>query len=353
MTGKEKIVVNGRNHGLSMGALFIVTILLFSTLLFLGSCALNTGRNSSALSVTEESSSLTSHTAGSGSFESGFSLSSSTNPPSSSRFDSATDLKITPSSTVVSKPVATPTPKPTVKPTATPVPTLIPGDYIPKINPETGYDESLTGRNLFLTYDDGPSSNNTPIVLATLKKYHVKATFFVCGPDTPERRALIKQEFEQGHAIGIHCYSHYLNKLYASESSFFADFNKIEAMVKAVTGIQPVLYRFPGGTNNGFISKSLSDLIIRKLKDKGYEYYDWNVSSQDSANPSVQQIANNVITQCRNRVKAKTPSLILIHDSGSRTNSATATDLFLKELTRAGYYFASLDKTVPPVHFRK
>lgn len=225
--------------------------------------------------------------------------------------------------------------------------------YTPNINEVSGYDDNITGKNIFVTYDDGPSVNNTPIVLDTMKKYNIKATFFVCGPDTAERRALIKRAFDEGHAIGIHCYSHYLRSLYKSETSFFADFDKIEKMVIKATGKKPNLYRFPGGTNNGYISRDLSKKIIIKLKAMGYEYYDWNVSSFDSNSPPINEIASTVIKQCKKRINTKTPSIILLHDSSSRSNTAHASDIIFKELKEAGFYFAPLSHTVKPIHFVK
>lgn len=225
--------------------------------------------------------------------------------------------------------------------------------YVENIDLSTGYDEGVTGKNVFLTFDDGPSLINTPRVLATLKKYNVKATFFVCGPDSPTLRKLIKQEFDEGHTIAIHCYSHNLTALYKSEASFFADFNKIEAIVYETTGVKPTIYRFPGGTNNGYVKKALSDSLIIKLKERGYEYYDWSISSFDSNTPPADQIFNNIVSQCDKMVNAKRPSIVLAHDSASRTTTADALDAVLKNLIDNDYYFDSLKKTVKPVHFIK
>lgn len=218
---------------------------------------------------------------------------------------------------------------------------------------EPVYDKTLTGKNVCLTFDDGPASNNTPKVLAALKKYNVKATFFICGPDTPEMRKMIKQAFDDGHTIGIHCYSHKLKSLYKSEESFFADFNKLESIITEVTGSKPNVYRFPGGTNNGYIKKAMSDTLIKKLKERGYEYYDWNASGMDDNRPPAQQIANNVIRQCKVREKAKTPTIVLLHDSFGRYTTGDAVPIILEELTAKGYTFIPLSHAVKPVHLVK
>ena len=53
-----------------------------------------------------------------------------------------------------------------------------------------------------LTFDDGPSSNNTPQVLDTLDKYKIKATFFLVGVQMEQHPQLVKEIIKRGHAIG-------------------------------------------------------------------------------------------------------------------------------------------------------
>ncbi len=225
--------------------------------------------------------------------------------------------------------------------------------YEAKINTTTGFDENLTGKNVFLTFDDGPSGNNTPRVLATLKKYNIKATFFVCGPDSPTLRAMIKQEFEDGHTIGIHCYSHYLNKLYHSDDNYWEDFNRIESIVHEVTGTWPSVYRFPGGTNNEYIRKSMSDRFRTAIEKRGYLYYDWNVSSHDSSAPPAEVIINNILSDFNKRANAKGPSIVLMHDSSGRPTTADALETVIIELNKKGCIFGPLNHTVTPVQFIK
>ena len=81
------------------------------------------------------------------------------------------------------------------------------------------YDYSNNGEKIvFLTFDDGTSTTNTPKVLDILKKEGVKATFFITGQNVEyggeKARDLIKQEFNEGHAIANHSYTHDVKKLY-------------------------------------------------------------------------------------------------------------------------------------------
>ena len=81
-------------------------------------------------------------------------------------------------------------------------------------------------KRVYLTFDDGPS-DNTEEILDILKKYDVKATFFVVGNTSEHGQELLKRIVEDGHSIGIHSYSHKYSSIYDSEEAFFEDFNKI------------------------------------------------------------------------------------------------------------------------------
>ena len=105
------------------------------------------------------------------------------------------------------------------------------------------YDYSNDGKKIvFLTFDDGTSKTNTPEVLRILRENNVKATFFLTGSNIDNggqtARDLIKQEFEEGHAIANHSYSHDIKTLYPGRSldleAFKADFEKNDKLLKEV-----------------------------------------------------------------------------------------------------------------------
>ena len=84
------------------------------------------------------------------------------------------------------------------------------------------YDYSNNGKKIvFLTFDDGTSKTNTPEVLRILDENNIKATFFLTGSNIENggetARELVKQEFESGHAIANHSYSHDLSLIHISE----------------------------------------------------------------------------------------------------------------------------------------
>ena len=91
--------------------------------------------------------------------------------------------------------------------------------------------ENLAGpediHKVYLTFDDGPSSNTTAI-LDILKKHNIKATFFVIGKEDDESKARYRQIVNAGHTLAMHSYSHKYSVLYDSLDSFESDFSKIQ-----------------------------------------------------------------------------------------------------------------------------
>ena len=172
---------------------------------------------------------------------------------------------------------------------------------------------------IYLTFDDGPNSTYTPIILDVLKKYNVKATFFVtsAGPDE-----LIKREFEEGHAIGLHSSTHDYAVIYKSSEAFWQDMNKVASRVTKITGEETTLLRFPGGVSNT-VSKKYNKGIMTKLakevQDKGYAYFDWNISSGDAGGTTDPKVEyQNVVGS----LSKKKGNVVLMHDIKKHTSQA-------------------------------
>ena len=84
--------------------------------------------------------------------------------------------------------------------------------------------EQLANKKVvYLTFDDGPTPQNTEKILAILKKNNIKGTFFVIGHNSD----MYKRIVDEGHAIALHTYSHNYKEVYASEEAFFKDLYKI------------------------------------------------------------------------------------------------------------------------------
>ena len=208
--------------------------------------------------------------------------------------------------------------------------------------------EHYQPKTIYLTFDDGPGAN-TKKVLAALDKYNVKATFFVTN-QFPKYQYLIAEEHNKGHRVAVHTLTHNWN-IYTSVDSYINDFNAMNEIIKNQTGSYTKMFRFPGGSSNTVsrkYSKGVVSQIAQEMTNRGYVYFDWNLSSGDADGKSgTQAIINNVL----NRVnRCSTHCIILFHDYKSTT--ANAIEPILAELTKRGYRFATLNESSPTAHFK-
>ena len=164
---------------------------------------------------------------------------------------------------------------------------------------------------IYLTFDDGPSTKNTARLLDILKEENVKATFFLI--DKTNTDYLIKRMYDEGHTIGLHTASHNYKYIYSSTTNFIKDIEKIQEKVARITGEKSSIIRFPGGSsntvssfNNGIMC-TLSNMVI----EKGYHYFDWNVSSGDAGS---KRSKKNTYRNVTNNLSKNRANVVLMHD---------------------------------------
>lgn len=205
-------------------------------------------------------------------------------------------------------------------------------------------------KQIYLTFDDGPSSN-TEKILDILKVYDVKATFFVVGKTDEKSKALYKRIVEEGHTLGMHSYSHKYDEVYASKESFVQDLTKLQEYLYEATGVWPRYYRFPGGSSNQ-VSKVDMQEFIAYLNESEITYFDWNISSGDAVNeqPSVEAIINNVLP----KIDIQTECMILMHDATEKGTTVEALPEIISQIRLRGdaEFFAITDETVPIQHLK-
>lgn len=136
-------------------------------------------------------------------------------------------------------------------------------------------------KTMYLTFDDGPTEENTGRVLDILKERNIKATFFLVGENVEKHPGMAKRIVEEGHTIGIHCNNHDYEIIYASAESFLEDFEAARQTILEVTGVEAKIFRFPGGSVNNH-NKLVRKEIIKEMTERGYIYYDWNASLEDA-----------------------------------------------------------------------
>ena len=216
-------------------------------------------------------------------------------------------------------------------------------NIVPAPIPETVLPETKT---IYLTFDDGPGPY-TEQLLRVLAKYGVKATFFVTGDDE-EYNYLIGRAYEDGHAIGVHTFTHDYSIVYSSERAFFDDFMKTEELIYEQTGTYTKLFRFPGGSSNT-ISRNYNIGIMSRLDrymtDMGYVYFDWNVASGDAGETtSTYKVIENVTEGCSEHKIC----IVLQHDI--KGFSVDAVESIIIWGRNNGYQFLPLDESSYGAH---
>lgn len=201
----------------------------------------------------------------------------------------------------------------------------------------------------YLTFDDGPSQV-TERILDVLEVYDVRATFFLVGCNiTESREKIVNRMVEQGHAIGVHTYSHEAEKIYGSAESYLCDLKKTQERIYEVTGENTTMIRFPWGSTNSYL-KPIQDSLLPKLENHGYIYYDWNVSAEDSVgNPTKYSILNNV----KKDYSRYQEPVILMHDSATSELTAEMLPDIIVMLKESGYQFATLEEMESPYQYPK
>ncbi len=191
---------------------------------------------------------------------------------------------------------------------------------------------------VYLTFDDGPTPNNTPEILKILKKNNIKATFFVIG----QNHDMYKQIVNEGHAIAIHTYTHNYNEIYASVDAFFKDLYRLRDVIKEKTGVDPKVTRFPGGSSTTRASKALKTQIINRLTKEGYVYQDWNCDSRDASGNRIP-----VETLVKSSFCDVREVNLLMHDSFTKTTTVQALQQIIDIYKSKGYIFEVLTVDSP------
>ena len=187
-----------------------------------------------------------------------------------------------------------------------------------------------------LTFDDGPDEVYTPQILDILKKYDVKATFFLVGENIERNADIVAREVEEGHEIGNHTYTH-INVSKRGYNEIYNEIIKTQDAIKKITGEEPKLFRPPYRA----ISKNMCDII----KSKKMNIVLWsNLDPRDWSNPGVYYIVNTIDTKVENG------NIILLHDynkvRASKSQTIQALDTIIPKLKEKGYKFVTVSQLI-------
>lgn len=201
---------------------------------------------------------------------------------------------------------------------------------------------------IYLTFDDGPSSDTTPKILDILEEKDVKATFFVVHYNE-KNQELLKEEAKRKHTIALHGYTHNYSEVYQSVDACMENFRKIQEQVYQTTGLKSNIIRFPGGSSNT-ISKKYCEGVMTELSqrvlDEGYHYFDWNVDCDDAGHAKTSDdVFHNVISG----IKENRNNVVLMHDFSKNEKTVNALANIIDYGRENGFIFRKITEETPMV----
>jgi peptidoglycan/xylan/chitin deacetylase (PgdA/CDA1 family) len=157
-----------------------------------------------------------------------------------------------------------------------------------------------------LTFDDGPSSGNTPALLTALRQNGLRATMFNEGQYAAAYPAQVRAEVSAGMWVGNHSYTHpHLTQ--QSQSQVDSEISRTQQAIASAGGGTPRLFRPPYGETNGTVQAVESKYGLRQII--------WDVDSQDWNGASV-----DAIVQANARLT--NGQIILMHEWPANTRAA-------------------------------
>jgi peptidoglycan/xylan/chitin deacetylase (PgdA/CDA1 family) len=181
-----------------------------------------------------------------------------------------------------------------------------------------------------MTFDDGPSSENTPRLLEMLKQRNIKATFFLIGENAAANPDLVRRILAEGHEIGNHSWTHpQLSKL--SDDRVTTEITKTQGAIKDASGYTPTLLRPPYGA----ITARQREWIENQF---GLNIILWSVDPLDWKRPGASVITQRILSQVR------PGAIILSHDIHKQTIDAMPATL--DGLISKGYKFVTVTQLI-------
>jgi peptidoglycan-N-acetylglucosamine deacetylase len=171
-------------------------------------------------------------------------------------------------------------------------------------------------RAVALTFDDGPSSVQTPAILSTLDRLGARATFFEEGRHVAGREELMLQILASGDEIGNHSFDH-------PHYPGFGELASTDQVIRRATGFEPCLFRPPYGLLDGAVKGAAVANDLQTVL--------WTFDSGDDHHPAPARIEAHVLAA------ARPGSIILMHDGGRHPQTVRALPGVIEGLENRGF----------------
>jgi peptidoglycan/xylan/chitin deacetylase (PgdA/CDA1 family) len=195
-------------------------------------------------------------------------------------------------------------------------------------------------RDVALTFDDGPNSAATPLLLEVLARHDVRATFFAMGNFARQRPEIVRQLVAAGHLLGNHTMSHprLSTEPAARVRQELLDCN---ALLEDIAGVKVKYFRPPFGARR--------PMVLRAARELGLTPVMWNVTGYDWNPIGVERILNNLRTGIAKNQGMGRASNLLLHDGGylgmgaARMDTVRAVERLLGKLEGTATQFVTVD----------
>jgi len=190
-----------------------------------------------------------------------------------------------------------------------------------------------TKKMVALTFDDGPNGSATEQILDSLKKYNVKASFFLVGANAERYPQIAKRIMAEGHLIGNHTYRHSRFDL-ITPPEIEQDVAKGAFSIENITGHKPAWLRPPYGINGAGLEAA--------CRRQGCAIAGWSLDANDWNPHPVEDLVDAIADQ------ATAGDIILLHDgfetsiNPDRQATVAAVPLIVEKLQKAGFIFVTL-----------
>jgi peptidoglycan-N-acetylglucosamine deacetylase len=186
----------------------------------------------------------------------------------------------------------------------------------------------LPRRSIMLTIDDGPDPVWTPKYLKLLAKHDVKATFCMIGRQVHPNPHLARAVAEHGHAVANHTWSHDEQLETRPIAQVRGEIVRASEAIHRATGIEPRIYRAPGG--------NWGPRVLHELRRQRMLPLGWDIDPRDWSCPGVPAIESAMLA-------ARRHDIILCHDGGGdRSQTYVALKTVIPALLDRGLHFVTL-----------
>lgn len=186
-----------------------------------------------------------------------------------------------------------------------------------------------------LTFDDGPSPEDTPRLLDILRDKQVPATFFVIGERAEKHPELVRRACAEGHLIGNHTWSHPSLFCFLTPWRLREEIERGEASIQKACDYRPRYFRSPVGLRH--------PILQSYLERSGLEYISWRIRTWDTWGLAPETLTRRILDN------VAPGDIILLHDSLKRGAGAMLHALpgIIDQLRLRGYEFVTVGAQRP------